>query len=91
MPVKREQGAARGLAQRMGIPGPMGGAHMELNGNREAVVEGCGGILEYSEESVRVRTGKLAVRFVGRGLRIKCLAADSLVVEGFFTGIEFLW
>lgn len=24
-------------------------SHMELNGNREAVVEGCGGVLEYDE------------------------------------------
>lgn len=64
--------------------------HMEINGNTEAVVEGCGGVLEYSEESVRIRSGKMIVRFVGRGLTIKCLTADALVINGFLTGIEYL-
>ena len=80
----------RGIGEYLRMPTSAGGTHMELNGNREAVVEGCGGILEYSEETVRVRTGKLVVKFVGRGLTVKCLTADSLVVEGFFTGVEFL-
>jgi sporulation protein YqfC len=63
--------------------------HMEINGNREAVVDGCSGILEYSSEAVRIRTGRMIVRFGGRGLAIKCLTADALVVTGFITGIEF--
>lgn len=64
--------------------------HMEINGNTEAVVDGCSGVLEYDTDVVRIRTGKLTVRFTGRGLVIKCLTADSLVVTGYFTGIEFL-
>lgn len=63
--------------------------HMEINSNREAIVEGCSGVLEYDSDIVRVRTGKLTVKFQGRGLAIKCLTADSLVVTGFITGIEF--
>ncbi|MGX8700149.1 YabP/YqfC family sporulation protein [Caproiciproducens sp.] len=64
--------------------------HMEINGNQEVIVDGCGGVLEYDTEAVRIKTGKLIVRFTGRGLVIKCLTADSLVVTGFLTGIEFL-
>ncbi len=64
--------------------------HMEINGNTEVVVEGCKGVLEYDTDVVRIKTGKLIVRFTGRGLVIKCLTADSLVVTGFITGIEFL-
>ena len=65
--------------------------HMEINGNTEAVVDGCSGVLEYDTDVVRIRTGKLTVRFTGRELSIKCLTADSLVVTGFLTGIEFLF
>jgi sporulation protein YqfC len=65
-------------------------SHMELNGNREAVVEGCGGVLEYDETVVRVRTPNHVIRFTGRGLTIRCLTADALVVTGYITGIEFL-
>ncbi|MDF1493259.1 YabP/YqfC family sporulation protein [Caproiciproducens sp. CPB-2] len=64
--------------------------HMEINGNQEVIVDGCSGVLEYGTEAVRIKTGKLIVRFTGRGLVIKCLTADSLVVTGFLTGIEFL-
>lgn len=65
--------------------------HMEINGNREAVVDGCSGILEYSTETVRIRTGRMTVRFCGRGLAIRSLTADALVVTGFLTGIEFVF
>jgi len=75
------------LLYRAGLSMP---THMEINGNTEAVVDGCSGILEYDTDVVRVRTGKQIVRFTGRGLTIKCLTADSLVVTGFLTGIEFL-
>nr|WP_319487473.1 YabP/YqfC family sporulation protein [uncultured Caproiciproducens sp.] len=64
-------------------------SHMEINGNQEVIVDGCGGVLEYDTDVVRIKTGKLIVRFTGRGLVIKCLTADSLVVTGYLTGIEF--
>lgn len=64
--------------------------HMEINGNTEAIVEGCSGVLEYDTGAVRVRTGRMTVRFQGRNLTINCLTADSLVVTGFITGIEFM-
>ncbi|WP_330659649.1 YabP/YqfC family sporulation protein [Caproiciproducens faecalis] len=63
--------------------------HMEINGNQEVIVDGCSGVLEYDTDVVRIKTGKLIVRFAGRGLVIKCLTADSLVVTGYLTGIEF--
>ena len=63
---------------------------MEFKGNREVVLEDCRGILEYDTDVVRVRAGKLIVRFTGRGLTIKCMTADSMVVEGFITGMEFM-
>lgn len=65
-------------------------SHMEINGNQEVIVDGCSGVLEYDTDVVRIKTGKLIVRFTGRGLVIKCLTADSLVVTGFLTGIEFI-
>ncbi len=68
----------------------VGGCHIELLGNRQAVVEGSQGILEYGDDVVRVRAGKLAVRFRGRNLKIRCMTADSLVVEGFLLGMDFL-
>lgn len=64
--------------------------HMEFNGNSQVTVEGCGGILEYSGEVIRVKTGKMVTKFSGRNLQIRCLREDSLLVEGFVTAVEFL-
>lgn len=71
-------------------PGVLMPTHMEINGNREVVLEGCQGVLEYDTDVVRVKTEKMVIRFSGRCLVIRCLTADSLVVQGFLTGIEFL-
>lgn len=64
--------------------------YMEVKENREVIVEGCRGVLEYDTDVVRIRAGRMTLRFTGRCLVIRCLTADSLVVEGFITGIEFL-
>ena len=67
-----------------------GMASLQLSGNREAVVEGCQGILEYGEDTVRLSTEGMVVRFTGRDLQIRCMTQESAVVTGFITSIEFL-
>lgn len=63
--------------------------HFEINGNKEAVIEGCKCILQYDENIVRISVKGMAVSFYGRDLVIKCLTEDSLIVQGFITSIEF--
>ena len=63
---------------------------IEMAGNREAIVEGCQGVLEYDENIIRLSTGKMSIRFMGRGLQIRVLTRDSAVVEGFITHVEFI-
>lgn len=63
---------------------------IEIKGNREAVIEGCKSVLHYDENIVKVSMNKMIVSFFGRNMEIKCLTADSLVIRGFITSIEFL-
>ena len=65
-------------------------AHLELSGNREAIIEGCKGVLEYDENLVRINTGKMIIRFLGRNLTIRNLTEDSAVIEGYITSIEYM-
>lgn len=65
-------------------------AHIELLGNREAIVDGCKGVLEYDENVVRLHTGKITLRFTGSDLSIKSLTADQAIIEGIILNIEFL-
>lgn len=66
-----------------------GGALIALTGNRRVVVDGCDGIVDYDEEKVIVRTGRLTVRFEGRSLRLKRLTENSAVIEGFIIRVEY--
>lgn len=66
------------------------GGCIQLYSNRRVVIEGSGGVLEYGPEVVRIRLGKRCVRFTGRSLRIRCMTANSMIVEGYVTGLEYL-
>lgn len=62
---------------------------IELSGNREAVLEGCRGVLEYSPEAIRVNTAGMIVSFLGRELDLRCISESALIIAGFITHIEF--
>ena len=64
--------------------------HFEMNGNREVMIEGSRGILQYDENIIRLNMGKMIASFCGRSLSIKCLTQDSLIIEGFIKSIEFI-
>ncbi|MCI9273024.1 MAG: sporulation protein [Clostridiales bacterium] len=87
MPAQRMQKVTSAL--QLPASALSGAAHFEMNGNREVIVDGCRGVLEYDEHKIRINTGKMITCFQGRCLSIKCLTSDSLIVEGFITSIEF--
>lgn len=62
---------------------------LEIKGNREVIIDGSQGVLEYTGECIRVNTGKMLIRFTGRNLEMKCMTAESLIIEGFIAGIDF--
>lgn len=69
---------------------PMNGAPcMELSGNREAVLEGSRGVLEYSPETIRVNTEGMIVSFFGRDLDLRCISPSAMIIGGCITKIEF--
>ena len=63
------------------------GGLIQLTGNRSAVVYGCDGIIDYDEENIVLRSGRLVVRFTGRGLALRRLTENSAVIEGLISGV----
>jgi len=63
--------------------------HYEFNSNKEIIIEGCRGILQYEENIVRLNMKNMITIFCGRKLSIKCLTEDSLIITGFITSVEF--
>lgn len=66
-----------------------GGSVITLTGNRLAVMDGCDGIVDYDEEKMIFRTGRLTVRISGHGLRLKRLTEHSAIIEGYIEGLEY--
>ena len=62
--------------------------HVELCGNREALIDGCQGIVEYNEEAIRLNITKGQLKIWGRGLQIPCLAQQRMIVRGYIMGLE---
>lgn len=62
---------------------------VELLSNRQAVVDGCRGIIEYSDSCIRLSTPRLILKFTGTGLEIKALTDASAIVEGTILSVEY--
>lgn len=62
---------------------------IEFSGNREVLIEGSKGVLEYSPECVRVNTSGMIVSFTGRELNLRCISPSALIIDGFITAAEF--
>ena len=63
---------------------------ISLLGRGEVTVENYKGILEYDEETVRIGTAAGVLRLSGKGLCLKQLTAECLVITGALEGLEFL-
>ena len=62
---------------------------IELKSNREAMIEGSKGVLEYRDNIIRIALKEFIVSFSGRNLKLKCISPTSLTIEGIILGIEF--
>ena len=61
----------------------------ELSGNRELLIEGSKGVLEYAPDSIRVNTSGMILTVSGRGLNLRCISESALMIEGFITALRF--
>lgn len=64
-------------------------SQIELLSNREALVDGCKGVMEYNENFIRLNLGKMTVRFCGRNLQLRGMSEGNVVIEGFIQSIDF--
>ena len=65
-------------------------SYLKIDGNKEVLIEGCKGIVEYTQEIIRINANNMMIVFIGRGLNIKCLSDTGVVINGFISSIEFV-
>ena len=63
--------------------------HLEVLDDGQAVLEGCKGVLSYSEEFIRLSCGRRIVSFIGTGLELRCLSSSTAVVTGTILEIRY--
>lgn len=63
---------------------------IEILSNHLATIQGAKGIIEYTDELVRVSLADREVRFYGEGLSIGCLTRDSLEISGKIARLEYV-
>lgn len=63
---------------------------ISLIGREEVTIENYKGILEYSEDVLRIGTAAGVLRLRGRNLCLRQLSAECVVVTGRIESMEFL-
>lgn len=64
--------------------------HIELCANKRAVVEGCRGILSYSNELISLNCKNMTVAFSGEDLSLCELCEGKVTVKGKISDINLL-
>lgn len=79
------------LAEAMDVPGEAvtGSVRIVLTGRRRATVEHHRGLLGYSGECVEVSASPGRVRILGRDLELRAMDADTLLITGILTAVEY--
>ncbi len=64
-------------------------AHITLRGNREAIIDGCYGIIEYSDCKIIINIGNKQLSIIGVDFDISDYSSTSLTVRGTIKNIDF--
>ena len=89
---ERKEALSRHLERTLQLPNGLLSKQprMELSGNRRVLIEGCNGIVEYSEDRICLRTDIGTIRFMGRNLCMHRLNPSCAVISGRLLSVEFL-
>ena len=63
---------------------------VELNANRQAIIEGCEGILEYNATTVRLNCKSMVLLLQGFDLCLEHLSTTQVCVSGTICALQFL-
>ena len=65
-------------------------SQLDILSNKEALLEGCKGILEYDDNIIRISGHKMEIKFTGEGLTLKCLTTENIMITGKIWSVEFI-
>ena len=82
--MKADRGLPAALEEFLELPGDVlpGGGRLTLCGDRQALIEGQRGILEYTPERIVVSFGREKLSLTGDSLLLRAMNAGELLVTG---------
>ena len=63
---------------------------LEMLSNKELILDGCKGVIEYGENHIKLNTGEIMTGISGTGLLIKSFDNEIVVISGIITDITFV-
>lgn len=63
---------------------------ISMTGNEELGIENYKGVIEYTEERIRLNTSCGVLKIEGKKLLLKQITTESMVVTGYIRKLEFL-
>lgn len=79
------------IAEKMSLPKDviLDLPRISICGDKEIFIENHKGIMEYTNETIRIKTNDGITHVYGSGLRIVLLETDRLVINGEFSRVEY--
>ena len=62
---------------------------IEMTGNREIIIDGCKGVVEYTENNIRISLGDNVVSLSGDDLVIQSFDNSVIIINGQISDIDF--
>ena len=62
---------------------------IEMTGNREIIIDGCKGVVEYTENNIRLSLGESVMSLSGDNLLIQSFDNDVVIISGQISDIDF--
>ena len=60
-----------------------------MTGNKEIIVDGCNGIVEYDENVIKISTNTVSIGFEGQGLVITSYDNKVIIITGQIANLSF--
>lgn len=67
------------------------GTVTEIYNNKKIVIDGCDGIIDFSDEIISIKSGRLKISIVGNRLKIIIFSKYNIVIEGYITSVNYTY
>jgi sporulation protein YqfC len=64
--------------------------NIELFGNKQIIVDGCKGVIDYNEDFLKLDLGKIVLKVTGRNLVIDSYIYEQVDLKGEIVSVEFM-